>query len=272
MVRPGPKVLLLDCDNTLWRGVVGEDGVDGIAIDPGRRALQELAINRLGAGVLLGLVSKNNEADVWEAFAAAPGMLLRREMIVCHRINWEPKSRNIQSLAEELNLGVDSFVFIDDSPAECAEVRAGCPGVLVLQLPAEPDAIARFLEHLWPLDPRKVTDTDRKRAALYAANARREELRSQAPDLRRFVASLEVRTTFLPFSKETAARAAQLTQRTNQLTTTTLRRSEAELRADLTGGAEILIADVSDRFGDYGIVGVVIYRRGAAALESAAAL
>ena len=267
VVRPGPKVLLLDCDNTLWRGVVGEDGADGLEIDPGRRELQQLAIDRLGAGVLLGLVSKNNEADVWEAFERAPGMLLRREMIVAHRIDWEPKSRNIESLAAELNLGVDSFVFLDDSPAECAEVRAGCPGVLVLQLPTEPEAISRFLQHLWPLDARKATDTDRKRAALYAANARRERLRSATSDLHQFVASLEVRTTFVPLSSQTAARAAQLTQRTNQFNTTTIRRSEAELRAIADGGAELLIADVSDRFGDYGIVGVVVHRRGPGALE-----
>ena len=141
------------------------------------------------------------------------------------------------------------------------------PACWCCSFPAEPDAISRFLRHLWPLDLRKVTDTDRKRAELYAANARREQLRSATSDLHQFVASLEVRTTFVPFSKETAARAAQLTQRTNQLNTTTLRRSEAELRAIADGGAELLLVDVSDRFGDYGIVGLVVYRRGPEALE-----
>jgi FkbH-like protein len=263
-LRPAPKLLVLDCDNTLWRGVVGEDGVAGVVVDAGRRALQDAAVAQREAGVLLALASKNNEAEVWEAFDQVPGMVLRRDMIAAHRINWEPKSRSLPALAAELGLGLDSFVFIDDSPAECAEIRAACPGVTVLQLPA--DGIADFLAHLWPLDPRKLTDTDRKRAELYVANAQREQLRSASADLHAFVASLEVRTTFVAFSPGTAPRAAQLTQRTNQFHTTALRRSEAELEALVAGGAQLLIADVSDRFGDYGIVGVAIYHVAADAL------
>jgi FkbH-like protein len=265
LLRPPPKVLVLDCDNTLWRGVVGEDGVDGVVVDAGRRALQELAVAQREAGMLLALASKNNEADVWDAFERVPGMVLRRDMIVAHRIDWAPKSQSLKALAAELDLGIDSFVFVDDSPAECAEVRAGCPGATVLQLPQH--AIPRFLEHLWPLDPRPLTDTDRKRAELYAANARREQLRGASADLHAFIASLEVRTTFVPFSASTAPRVAQLAARTNQFNTTALRRTEAELHALVASGGGVLIADVSDRFGDYGIVGVAVYRAGAGALE-----
>lgn len=272
MLRPAPKVLVLDCDNTLWRGVVGEDGPQGLVIDEGHRALQQFAAEQLRAGVLLCLASKNNEADVWEAFEATPGMVLRRDMIVAHRIDWEPKSKNLHALAAELNLGVDSFVFLDDSPAEHAEVRAGCPAALALQLPARSAELPRFLDHLWMLDPRKLTSTDRARTALYAANARREQLRSETSDLQQFVASLEVKTTFAPLSRATLARASQLTQRTNQFNTTTLRRSEAELAALGEAGHEHLIVDVSDRFGDYGLVGLVSYQRGGEALEISALL
>jgi len=255
VVRPAPKVLVLDCDNTLWRGVVGEDGAHCLVVDAGHRALQQLAIDQLAQGVLVCLASKNNEADVWEAFETTPGMLLRKDMIVAHRINWEPKSANLRSLAQELNLGIDSFVFIDDSAAECAEVQAGCPDALVLQLPTE---IERFVKHLWPLDARKVTETDRQRTELYVANARREHLRKETPNLDQFIASLDVQTRFVPFSPATAARAAQLTQRTNQFNTTTIRRTAAELEAIITSGGHVLLADVSDRFGDYGIVGLVV--------------
>ena len=259
VVTPAPKVLVLDCDNTLWRGIVGEDGPHGIVIDAGHAKLQRFAIQQLEAGVLLCLVSKNNEADVWEAFENAAGMLLKREMIVSYRINWQPKSENIRSLANELNLGIDSFVFIDDSAAECAEVSHACPQVLVLQLPSMTEEIARFVDHIWPLDSRKVTEADRKRAAMYTANAQREELRGNASSLAKFIESLEVSATFVPFSREIVARISQLTQRTNQFNTTTLRCAESDVRSFLEGGAELLVVDVSDRFGDYGIVGLVIY-------------
>lgn len=267
-VRPPPKVLLLDCDNTLWRGVVGEDGPEGLVVDEGRAALQRLALDCLEAGILVGLVSKNNPDDVWEAFAKVPGMLLRRDSIVAHRINWEPKSSNLKSLARELNLGVDSFVFVDDSAAECAEVEAGCPGALVYRLPLEAQAIRRFVRHLWPLDRRKLTEADKKRVETYVANTRREQVRSEVGDLGAFIQSLELRVDFLPMTSEVLPRAAQLTQRTNQFNATTVRRSEAELRAYLEEqGGEALAVEVSDRFGDYGIVGLVLHRARPPALE-----
>jgi FkbH-like protein len=260
MLRPPPKVLVLDCDNTLWRGVIGEDGVEGVEVDAGRRRLQELAVEQLHAGVLVCLASKNNEQDVWEAFERVPGMVLRRDMIVAHRINWAPKSDNLKSLARELNLGIDSFVFLDDSPAECAEVRAACPSVITFRVPTATADILHFLKHLWPLDARKLTDTDRKRSELYFSNARREQLRASTADLGAFIASLQVQTRFLALSSDNLARASQMTQRTNQFNTTTVRRSEAELAQLAEAGTEVLLVDVSDRFGDYGLVGLASYR------------
>jgi FkbH-like protein len=262
VIRPAPKVLVLDCDHTLWRGVVGEDGTHGLVVDEGHAKLQRLAAAAVGDGTLLCLASKNNEADVWAAFATTPGFALTRQMVTAHRIDWQPKSANLRALAKELGLGLDTFVFVDDSPVECAEVRAACPEVLVLQLPAESGRMCKFLDHVWPLDRRRATDTDRKRAALYAANAQRERLRAETTDLSGFIASLEVETRFVACSPETVARAAQLTQRTNQFTTTTRRRTEANLEAVIADGGGVLLVDASDRFGDYGIVGCAVYTAG----------
>jgi HAD superfamily phosphatase (TIGR01681 family) len=131
------KVIVLDCDQTLWKGICGEDGPLGIEIDPPRKRLQEFMVEQLHAGMLVCLCSKNNEQDVLEVFEHHPEMPLQREHIVSWRITWRPKSENIRSLAHELGLGLDSFVFVDDSPIECAEVIANCPQVLTLQLPSE---------------------------------------------------------------------------------------------------------------------------------------
>ena len=121
------KVITLDCDNTLWQGVCAEDGSLGVGIDAPRQALQEFMAAQHEAGMLLCLCSKNDEADVWDVFGRHPGMRLKREQIVSWRINWQPKSENLKSLAGELGLGLDSFILLDDNPLECAEVQAGCP-------------------------------------------------------------------------------------------------------------------------------------------------
>ncbi len=141
---PPHKVIVLDCDNTLWQGVIGEDGVFGIDISPRWQAVQEFMRAQQQAGMLLCLCSKNNEADVLPVFEQRSDMPLRREHLVTWRINWLPKSENIKSLAAELNLGLDSFIFVDDNPVECAEVSTHCPEVLTLQLPIEGDMQAIF--------------------------------------------------------------------------------------------------------------------------------
>ena len=130
-------MIVLDCDNTLWKGVCGEDGPLGIEITPPYRALQEFMVGQANAGRLLCLCSKNNESDVLDVFEQRTDMLLREEHFVSRRINWNSKSDNLQSLARELNLGLESFIFVDDNPVECADVEINCPGVLTLQLPTE---------------------------------------------------------------------------------------------------------------------------------------
>ena len=156
------KVLALDADNTIWSGVVGEDGADGVVIDEGREALQRFALAQRDAGMLLCLCSKNVEEDVAEVFRRR-AMPLRQEHLVTSRVNWAPKSENLRSIAAELGLGLEAFIFLDDSLVECAEVRANCPEVLTVQLPAGSAEAAALLRHVWAFDRWKVTDEDKRR-------------------------------------------------------------------------------------------------------------
>ena len=253
------KVIALDCDNTLWRGVCGEEGPLGVEVDAPRRALQEFMLAQREAGMLLCLNSKNVEADVAAVFATNPGMLLKPEHIIASRINWQSKSENLHDLARQLNLGVDSIIFVDDNPLECAEVRANCPGALVLELPADATKIPDALHHLWAFDHWSVTHEDRQRTELYRQEQQREQARTATGTLDDFLRSLELVIDIRPMQPDDLARIAQLTQRTNQFNTTTIRRSETEIAALLETGSECLIVNVRDRFGDYGLVGVTIF-------------
>jgi FkbH-like protein len=262
------KVIVLDCDETLWRGICGEDGPEGIVLDAPRRALQEFMLRQRQAGMLLALSSKNNEADVLETFRRHPEMPLRLEHFVSWRINWEPKSVGLRALAEELGLGLDSFIFVDDLAKECAEVEAQCPEVLTLALPPDPAEIPEFLAHVWAFDHATVTEEDRRRAAMYAEQAQRDKLARQAASLADFIASLDLQVRIAAPVPAQLARVAQLTQRTNQMNVTTRRRTEGEIRALMESGeAEVLAVEVSDRFGSYGLTGVAIFRSREEALE-----
>ena len=255
------KVIVLDCDQTLWQGIVGEDGPHGIRLEAPYRQLQELMVQQQQAGMLLCLCSKNSAADVDAVFAQRTDMPLRAEHIVAQRINWQPKSRNIQALAAELQLGLNSFIFLDDNPIECAEVRANCPEVLTLQLPQLADDIPRFLQHVWAFDHLNVTAEDRNRTQLYHENIQRTQFRKQALSLSDFLAGLELTTRIDTMRPHQIERVSQLTQRTNQFNFTTRRRSPTDIeQAQRTGALACLVVDVSDRFGDYGLVGVVLFR------------
>ena len=261
------KVIALDCDETLWAGICGEDGPRGVVVDAPRRALQEFMAERRRAGMLLALVSKNNEEDVTETFRAHPEMPLRLEDFVARRVNWEPKSANLASIAEELGLGLDSFILVDDNPKECTEAQAGCPEVLALPLPARAEDIPEFLKHVWAFDRARVTEEDRKRPELYAQQAERAMAERASASLEEFLASLQLEVGIAPMEPAQLARVAQLTQRTNQMNASCVRRSEAEIQALLASGrAECLTVDVKDRFGSYGLTGVVIFRCAGGAL------
>ena len=253
------KVIALDCDNTLWRGVCGEEGPLGVEVDAPRLALQQFMLAHREAGMLLCLNSKNVEADVNAVFEQNPGMLLRPEHITASRINWQSKSENLHDLARHLNLGVDSIIFVDDNPLECAEVRANCPGALVLELPADETKIPVALQHLWAFDHWSITQEDRNRSELYRQEQQREQARSVTGDLDEFLRGLDLHIDIRPMQPDDLARVSQLTQRTNQFNCTTIRRSEAEITSLIDAGAECLIVNVRDRFGDYGLVGVTIF-------------
>ena len=259
---PPHKAIVLDCDNTLWQGVCGEDGASGVKIGPAYGALQEFMLAQRDAGMLLCLCSKNNEQDVWHVFEQNPGMLLKREHFVRSRINWQSKSENLRSLSRDLNLGMDSFIFLDDSALECAEVEARCPEALTLQLPQQESDFPKFLSHVWAFDHLKVTEEDRQRSELYAADADRSELREHSLSLEDFLAGLQLQVEFLPMAKADAPRVAQLTQRTNQFNFTAVRRTESEVeQLSSKGHTECLVVRVRDRFGDYGLVGAMFFTR-----------
>jgi FkbH-like protein len=251
---PAAKVLVLDCDNTLWRGVVGEDGVDGIEISEPYAAVQDFAVRQLSKGILICLASKNTEADVLEVFARRPDMRLRAEHVVAHRINWLPKPANLRSLALELNLGLDAFVFFDDNPLECAQMRAELPEVATLQLPS-PAEIPRFLENLWIFDKVGTTAEDANRTRMYRENSARKAMESSVEDIGQFLAALDLKIDIAVPSDDEWTRVEQLGQRTNQFNFTTRRRTALELKSVLANGGHVFRVRVSDRFGDYGLVG-----------------
>lgn len=249
------KVIVLDCDNTLWGGIVGEDGVEGIDTTGVWAELQHFMINQMNAGMLLCLNSKNNEDDIMAVFDHHPDMPLKKEHLVGWRINWQPKSQNLKSLAKELNLGLDSIIFLDDNPMEIAEVQANAPQVLAIQLPSEPATIPQFLQHIWAFDSFKQTQEDSQRTKMYQQNAQRMQFQQQT-SLADFLAGLELDIKVERPSAAQLARVAQLTQRTNQFNLTTIRRTPVEIEHAMAQGAlEVWAITVRDRFGDYGLVG-----------------
>ena len=260
------KVIALDCDETLWDGVCGEDGPLGVQLGAGHRALQAFMLEQRESGMLLALCSKNNAEDVFETFRALPEMPLQLKHFAATRLNWEPKSANLRSLADELSLGTDSFILVDNSATECAEVQAGCPDVLTIALPAAPE-FANFLRHVWAFDRWRLTEADRQRAAAYAQQTERSKAQLQSASLSEFLASLNLEIRFTPMLPEHLTRVAQLTERTNQMNFTSIRRNEVEMQSLLdSGGIECLTVDVSDRFGSYGLTGVILFRSSPPAL------
>ena len=255
--RPPGKVLALDCDETLWKGVCAEDGVDGIVVDAPRRALQEFAVARHAAGMLVTLCSRNREEDVTAVLDRREEMVLRREHLAGWRLNWRPKSENLRSIAAELGVGLDSVIFVDDDPVVCAEVEANCPEVLTLRLPEQAEQIPRFLSHVWAFDRLGGTAEDARRTQLYRQEKERERYRSQSQSFEDFLSGLALEVSIEPMRAEQLARVAQLTSRTNQFNVHKRPASEAEIGAQQAAGREILTVEVRDRFGDYGLVGVI---------------
>jgi len=253
------KVIVLDCDNTLWRGVCGEQGILGVEIEGAYREFQEFLLQKHNEGMLLAICSKNNEKDVLEVFDENPGMVLNRRHISNWKVNWNEKSQNIRAIARELNLGVDSLIFIDDNPVECSKMVENCPEVLTLQLPSNEELIPLFLKHVWAFDRAKVTKEDTLRGSMYEAEQNRKEVQEAVHSLDEFLKKLELKVSMRTIGTDEIERASQLTQRTNQFNLSTIRRSEEEIIQLLQDNKRgCFIVEAADRYGDYGIIGLVI--------------
>ena len=269
MYRAPRKVLCTDLDNTLWGGVLGEEGPGGIATGsafPGNCYLEyQKYLKQLSSrGILLAIVSKNNEEDVREAFnVRAADLALSMDSFVALKINWNEKADSIRELAGELSLGMDSFVFVDDNPVECEAVRQQLPEVAVVEAPAaEPWRLVEVLSEQPFFDAAVVTDDDMHRAEEYRAQAKRAELASSVGSRDEFLASLGIVCTFQSALDAPLARAVQLLAKTNQFNLTTRRRSAAEVEEfAAAAGGQAVVVRVRDRFGDAGVVGLALARR-----------
>ena len=260
------KCLVLDLDNTLWGGIVGEDGVDAIRLGatyPGsafvqfQRLVQDLARR----GVILALASKNNPADVDEVFARHPSMVLRKEDFAAMEIGWNPKSESLRHIADRLAIGLEHMVFVDDNPVECEEVRRALPQVHVIALPGQPERYVRALQREGLFDTVAISDEDRRRGELYRQRAEAESARASAGSLEGFYRDLAMEISVAPIVRPSLPRAAQLTQKTNQFNVTTRRYTEAEIDERLRDPSWVgFTVAVKDRFGDNGIVGVALAR------------
>ena len=263
ITAPPFKAIALDCDDTLWAGICGEDGPEGVVLDPPRRGLQEFMAERRRAGLLLALCSKNNPEDVAATFRAHPEMPLAPADFVARRINWDSKAGNLVSLAEELEIGLDTFILVDDNPKEVQEVQAGAPQVLALLLPARAAEIPAFLAHVWAFDRARLTEEDRRRGEMYAQRAERGRAARSSASLEDFLASLQLEVKIAPLEPAQVDRVAQLTARTNQMNATCIRRTAAEIQRL---SEECLTVHVTDRFGSYGLTGAMLFRVAASAL------
>ncbi|MEZ0313478.1 MAG: HAD-IIIC family phosphatase [Myxococcota bacterium] len=264
-LAPEPKVLAIDCDGTLWQGLCAEAGPHGVIVGPAETALHAFLREQKRAGRLLALVSKNVAEDVEAVFAQRDDLGLSRSDFVAAKVSWQPKSQALRELAAELSLGLDAFVFIDDSPAECAEVASALPEVAVLMRAAfEP---ARALAAAWLLDTRERTGAlGEARTRLYQEEAQRRQAQRAAPSYSEHVRSLAVRTEVRLCRDDEATRVFELAQRTNQFNTAASRPSPEEVVARVAAG-EVWSLNVRDRFGDYGASGALFLKRRGAVLQ-----
>jgi FkbH-like protein len=258
------KVLALDLDGLLWGGVVGETGLSGIEIGEegvglAFQDLQRELLKLHDIGVLLVTCSKNNVDDATEVFDRHPGMVLRREHLAAERVNWQDKATNLRELAEELNVGLDSFVFLDDNPVERSWVQQACPEVVVLEVPDDPAERPGMLRDAPWFDRVETTAADRGRATSYREQRERRRLQQNTTSFEDFLASLEQEAVIERVNDGSLARAAQLCQRTNQFNLTTKRYTSSDLeRMIVDPDYDLFTLSVRDRFGESGITGLAI--------------
>ena len=259
------KCLVLDLDNTIWGGVLGEDGIDGIKLGgdyPGKayHYFQEALLELGKSGVILTVCSKNNEEDVLEAWEKNPFMVLKKEHFATWRINWSDKATNIREIADELNIGLDSFVFVDDNPTERELIRQALPMVEVPDFPVQPYELPVFFQELVEKYFRvySITTEDRKKTEQYKANAQRAQAQRSFVDFDSYLESLDIHLTIESANEFNIPRIAQMTQKTNQFNLTTKRYTDSDIHSRMQDGWMIWCLGVSDKFGDNGITGAIM--------------
>jgi FkbH-like protein len=258
------KCVVVDLDGTLWGGVVGELGPEGIHLGPVAPGVeyvdfQEALLNLTRRGILLAVCSKNNVDDVLPVLRDHKHMVLREEHFAALRINWTNKAENLASIAEELNIGLDSFVFLDDNPVERELVRQMLPDVLVIDLPRDASQYRATLESLTDFDLLAITKEDEQRASQYQANRQRQTLERTSGSLDAYLRSLEIRAHVAPAEAHHVARLVQMFNKTNQFNATTRRYQTPDMERFLASPTHhVYVLEVADRFGDHGLVGAAI--------------
>jgi FkbH-like protein len=267
--RAAKKCVVLDCDNTLWGGIIGEDGPSGIKLGDSFPYVdfQKELMALQQRGIYLAVCSKNNMADVLEVFEKHDAMVLRREHFSAFEVNWERKSRNIERIAKQLNIGVDSLVLIDDSPTEIEEVRYNLPSVTSILVPKELAILPRLIRESVLFDVAAETAEDRLRVASMQHERQRERLKEEMSE-DAYLASLGLIVDVFEAEDVHVDRVTQLINKTNQFNLTTRRRTAAEVRALISDPSwSLMCLKVTDRFGEYGLTGVAIVKYGTEAAE-----
>ena len=261
------KCIVLDLDNTLWGGIVGEDGYNGIDLGdtPSGKAFvefQKILLSLHQRGIILAINSKNNVADAMEVIKNHPNMILREENFACMKINWNDKLSNMQEIANELNIGLESIVFFDDDPTNRELMRSIIPEVLTPELPKDPSQLPIVISDLNDFNVLKITDEDSKRGEMYLQQRKRVELGQKTKNLDDFLSQLNIKVKIKTASEFTLPRISQLTLKTNQFNLTTKRYQEEEIR-NFTNSTDKVVAcaQVTDKFGDNGITAVYIINK-----------
>jgi FkbH-like protein len=268
------KAVVLDLDNTLWGGVIGDDGLErieigGLGAGEAYEDFQRYLLQLKQRGIVLAVCSKNDEANARLPFREHTGMVLKESDIAAFVANWEPKSGNLRRISRLLNLGLDSFVFVDDSPFERNEVRLALPEVHVPELPEDPALFGSALEAAGYFETTTFTDDDRKRGDMYREEAERAGVRERATNIDDYLRSLEMRMVFRPLDALHLQRVTQLIQRSNQFNLCTRRWSEAQCRESIDAPRRLpaFYFTLRDKFGDYGLVSAVFAEVAGSRLE-----
>lgn len=259
------KVLLLDLDNTLWGGLAGEDDITPVTLSESHaglayKNLQRVILQMKKQGVILGIVSKNNEEDAMQIIRNHPHMILREDDFAIKKINWNSKAQNIEEIASELNLGTSSMVFFDDNPTERQLIRDTLTDVVVPEFPDKPEDLAGSMVEIWKtyFDRAVLTKEDQEKTKQYAANAKREELKKGAKSFEEFIAGLDIKLTRKAEAQH-VERITQLLNKTNQFNLTTKRHNVNEIQKAVQDiSKKIFVYEAADRFGDNGIIAVVV--------------